>query len=96
MQGQPATATLDEVHQRVLLGSDRAKIARVGDQQVGTLKSVERCVVFEDPGAHLLPLGERVEQLQPGVVEVVPLPAAHQHGVQSTGGPSHHTRTARG
>ena len=63
MEGQPAPSALDEVHQRVLLRSDRAEIARVGDQQVGALECVERCVILEHPGTHLLPLRELIEQL---------------------------------
>ncbi len=75
--------------QRVLLRRDGADVARVGDEQVGALQSIQSRVVLEDAGAHLFPLRERVEQLEPRVVEVVPLPAAHQDGVQPTGGPGH-------
>ena len=53
------------------------------------MQSIERGVILEDPGAHLLPLRKLIEQLEPGVVEVVPLTAAHQYGIQPPGGPGH-------
>ena len=91
MQAEQPHARPDGVGQGAGLLVGRPDIARVGDDRVGSRQHVDLGEVAVHRASHRIVLGEQVEQLEPGVVHVVPATADDECDVDTRGGAARRT-----
>lgn len=81
VKGEPTSAVQDIITQHPLglpVGHD---VARVSDEEVGLSDRFDIAVILEDTHAHALVLGQKLQQLGPSEIHVVPLSAHDQHDI---------------
>lgn len=82
MQGEPPATGFDPAPQRRLLPLRRAQVTRVGDEQISRSEPLDVTVVARDIDADVVVLGEQLEKLEAGEVEVMEAPAADETRAQ--------------
>ena len=83
VRGEPALAARHEIAHGLLLLDGGVHVAGVADEEVGGGDGLGVRVVLEHAHAHVAVLVEQLEQLEAGEVDVVPLAAGDEAGVDA-------------